>query len=273
MSLQDILIITSSQNEKIKQLLKLKKSRERKKTKTFLIEGYREILRALEGKIEIDSLYFSKELFLKNVNEKSLIFAAKKTGAKLFQIPAHLFTKMSYRDRPDGLLALGKEPHLGLDNLPKKKAPFLLVAESIEKPGNLGTILRTADAVGVDGVIVSDPCTDLYNPNTIRSSVGSLFTQMVIEGTKEEVNSYLEKHQIRKIAASPDAKTLFTEMDFQKPTAIFVGSEQYGLTEKTLDLADEKVRIPMYGKADSLNVAQATTLLLYEVVRQRHSLS
>lgn len=180
-----------------------------------------------------------------------------------------VFAKISYRDRPDGLLAIAPQVHRKLSDLRLKKNPFLVVAESIEKPGNLGTILRSCDAAGVDAVIVCDPTTDIHNPNVVRSSVGTLFTLPVLEASGEETLSFLKKHGIAIVAATPHAKVEFTQVDLTVPLAIVVGTEQYGLSEHWMKQSDLAVKIPMLGVADSLNVASATTLLLYEVLRQR----
>lgn len=153
--------------------------------------------------------------------------------------------------------------------LATKKDPFLIVAEAIEKPGNLGTILRSADAAGVDGVIVCDRCTDIYNPNVVRASVGTLFTIPVVEATSVETLMWLQQRKIKILAATPSAEVEFTDADLNGGIAIAVGTEQIGLTEVWMRAADLKVRIQMHGVADSLNVATATTLLLYEAVRQR----
>jgi TrmH family RNA methyltransferase len=159
---------------------------------------------------------------------------------------------------------------LSLNQLPLNKDPFILIAEGIEKPGNLGSILRSADAAGVDAVIVCDRCTDIYNPNVIRSSVGTLFTLPVIEADSKETHLWLKKQNIKIAAATPAAKIEFTQAQFKGPIAIVVGTEQLGLTKFWMNSADIQVRIPMNGVADSLNVAAATTLLLYEVLRQRN---
>ncbi len=266
-------MITSSKNLRIKQIHKLKKPRERKRSRRFLIEGYREILRAKQGGIFIEELYISEELFIQKKNEYSLIDSLVEKGALLFSLDAPLFSTLSFRDRPDGLLAIAKQKQDQLEEIMWEEDPFLVVAETIEKPGNLGTILRSADAAGVDGVIVADPCTDIHNPNVIRSSVGSIFTQKVVEVDREAAFEFLDKKKIRKVAATPHASQTFTDADLTGPIAILVGSEQYGLSDESLHAADLSVRIPMLGCADSLNVAQATTLLLYEVLRQRHTTS
>ena len=261
-------ILTSAQNPKIKELTRLKERRERDATGLFLIEGYREIQRAALGGIEFDSLFICKELFLGS-NEPQLI---EEVATTTFALPPHLFEKISYRDRPDGLIAIARQMKKKLSDLPLKKSPLYIVAEAIEKPGNLGTILRSADGVGADGVIVCDRCTDIYNPNVVRASVGTLFTLPVVEAEGSETLQWLKQRNIQIVAATPSAELEYTAADLVGPIAIAVGTEQLGLSKKWLDLADISVRIPMLGTADSLNVATATTLILYEVLRQRRLL-
>jgi TrmH family RNA methyltransferase len=257
--------ITSLQNERVKACVRLRDRRERDEKELFLIEGYRELKRALDAGRKLEELYICPPLFLGD-NEEALIKQAK---IQPFICTKEVFAKISYRDRPDGLLAVARQHHLTLSQLPLKKNPFLLIAESIEKPGNLGTILRSCDAAGVDAVIVCDATTDIHNPNVVRASTGTLFTVPVIEASTEETLRFCQEHKISIVAATPHAKLEFTQADFQIPLAIAVGTEQYGLSENWMKQADIKVKIPMLGVADSLNVAQATTLVLYEVVRQR----
>lgn len=259
-------LITSLQNPKVKDLVKLRDRRSRDETGLFLIEGFRELSRALDAGREIQSLFYCPELFLGS-NEEKLKKQCK--AALHFHCTESVFRKISYRDRPDGLLAVAPQVHLTLEDLPKTKNPFFLICESIEKPGNLGTILRSSDAAGIDAVIVSDPTTDIHNPNVVRSSVGTLFTLPVIEAKSIDTIRYLKEKGISIVAATPHAKEEFTHQDLSGPCAIVVGTEQYGLSEEWLKAADLPVRIPMFGVADSLNVASATTLLLYEVLRQR----
>lgn len=259
--------IVSLQNPKVKEVVKLRDRRHRDETGLFLIEGFRELKRAIDAGREVEQLFFCPELFLGS-NEDALM---KKSKAELIECSPEVFAKMSYRDRPDGLLAVAPQKHLGLADLKLSKKPFFLIAEGIEKPGNLGTILRSADAAGVDAVIVCDRTTDIHNPNVVRSSVGTLFTVPVLEASTEEVMAFLKKHKIAMVAATPHAKLEFTQADFNVPLAILVGTEQYGLSDIWMQSAEIAVRIPMLGIADSLNVASATTLLLYEVIRQRRS--
>ena len=258
--------ITSPQNPKIKQLVRLKDRKERDETGFFLIEGYREIKRALQGGVHFESLFICKDLFLGS-NEPLLI---EQIGVETLTLPEHLFEKISYRDRPDGLIAVAHQMQKSLKDLrPKNKIPLYVVAESIEKPGNLGTILRSSDAVGADGVIVCDKCTDIYNPNVVRASVGTLFTLPVVEAKGADAYIWLKEHKVSVVAATPSATVEFTEARLNGPVAIVVGTEQLGLSDLWMEAADIHVKIPMRGVADSLNVAMATTLLLYESLRQR----
>ena len=263
------MIITSLTNPKIKQVVKLRDRRFRDNADLFLIEGYRELLRAVDSNLEIQELFICREFFL-GENEDSLIQKAISCGAEVYECQKNVFQKISYRDRPDGLLAVAPQRHYSLDVLSKKENPFIVVAEAIEKPGNLGTILRSADAVGVDGVIVCDRCTDIHNPNVVRASVGTLFTVPVVEISSSDTLEWLQKNNIMTVAATPSAKEMYTEVDLKGPVALVVGTEQYGLSELWMEHSNCKVKIPMLGEADSLNVAMATTLLLYEVLRQRN---
>lgn len=185
-------VITSLQNPKVKQLVKLKDRRARDETGLFLIEGYRELKRASDAGVKIEDCYTCPELFL-GENEPALIQQIRNNGAEVVPCAPHVFEKFSYRDRPDGLLGVAVQMKKRLVDLSIKKNPFFIVAEAIEKPGNLGTILRSSDAVGIDGVIVCDRCTDIYNPNVVRASVGTLFTVPVVESESEETLEWLKK--------------------------------------------------------------------------------
>lgn len=268
----DPLLLSSVQNPRIKEVIHLKERRERDKTGLFIIEGYRELLRAVDANVPINQLFFCEELFLGS-NEGALIARLRMRGAQLFACTETVFRKLSYRDRPDGLVAIAPQQHRTLQDLQGQlsevTSPFLVVAEAIEKPGNLGTILRSSDAVGVDALIVCDRCTDTHNPNVVRASVGTLFTVPVIESEGQATLQWLKERNIAILAATPSAELEFTEVDMTKPLAIVVGTEQLGLSELWMKNATIQVRIPMQGVADSLNVAMATTLLLYEALRQR----
>lgn len=264
------LTITSAANPRIKQVIALRDRRDRDATGRFLIEGYREISRAVAGKTAIEQLFFCPELFL-GANEPALLETASSQGAALIQTTASLFSKISYRDRPDGLLAVATKMNLALDAVPLSATPLIVIAEAIEKPGNLGTIIRSSDAAGVDLVIVANGCTDIYNPNVVRASVGTLFTIPVVETSNEEALSFCTRHHLSLLAATPEGAALYTDVPMTGPLAIVVGTEQLGLTPFWKRACQTLVRIPMHGAADSLNVAMATTLFLFEAVRQRHA--
>ena len=266
--------LSSIQNPHIKEILHLRDRHTRDQTGLFLIEGYREILRATDASWNLNELLICPDFFLGN-NEPALIERITSKGVPLITADKKVFQKISYRDRPDGLLAIAKQKKENLLHWPvpsdKSTLPFYVIAEAIEKPGNLGTILRSSDAAGVTGLIVCDRCTDIYNPNVVRASVGTLFTVPTIEAKGEETLQWLKAHGIAILAATPHAKSSFTEVNLNQPLAIAVGTEQLGLSKRWMEEADLQVRIPMHGIADSLNVAMATTLLLYEVSRQRAS--
>ena len=260
--------ISSLQNPRVKQLVKLRDRRPRDEAGVFLVEGFREIRRALEKSVRLDELYFSPEWFL-GENEPALLAQAEAAGAKLFELSKEAFAKVAYRERPDGLLAVAPQWKKTLGELSLPVAPFLLVVEAIEKPGNLGTILRSADAAGCHAVIVCDPVTDIFNPNVVRASTGVLFSVPLVVDESARVLAWLREKRIRTIATTPAAETLYTAADLRGSLAVVMGSEQYGLSEFWLKNADLPVRIPMAGQADSLNVAMATIITLFEAVRQR----
>jgi TrmH family RNA methyltransferase len=261
-------IITSLKNPRLKRLVRLRERRQRDEERAFLVEGYREVRRALERKVALDELYYCPDWFL-GENEPALIGEAGASGAKLFEVSKDAFAKVAYRERPDGILAVAPQWRRTLADLALPGEPFVLVVEAIEKPGNLGTILRSADAAGCDAVVVCDPVTDLFNPNVVRASTGVLFSvPCVVEGN-EAVLAWLKGRGIRVVATTPSATKAYTDSSLRGPLAIVMGSEQYGLSGFWLENSDESVRIPMAGHADSLNVAMAALITLFEAVRQR----
>jgi TrmH family RNA methyltransferase len=262
-------VLTSVQNPIVKQVSKWRDRRDRDLAQKVLIEGYRALVRAMSGDYPVEELYVCPEWF-QGENEEALISSLCARGARLYRVSKEAFVKMAYRDRPEGLLGVGPQHHRGLDELPVYDRPmFYLVAEQIEKPGNLGAMLRSADAAGVDALILCDPKTDLYNPNVVRASTGTLFTLPVVETNSADALAWLKKHGVAILSATPHTDKLFTDVDMTCSTAIVVGAEQYGLSDLWLASCDVQVRLPMMGSADSLNVATATTILLYEVLRQR----
>ncbi len=260
--------ITSLQNPRVKRLVRLRERRARDEEGRFLVEGYREVRRALEKGVRPEEVYFSPDWFLGS-NEPALLEQARQAGAQLFELSKEAFAKVAYRERPDGLLAVAPQWKRTLDELALGAAPFLLVCESIEKPGNLGTILRSADAAGCDALILCDAVTDLFNPNVVRASTGVIFSVPVVVSDTATVHAWLKAKGIRTAATTPHTDNLYTRTDLRGPLAVVMGSEQYGLSEFWMKEADVLVRIPMAGQADSLNVAMATIITLFEAVRQR----
>ncbi len=262
------LCITSLQNPKVKQAVKLRRRSGRDAAGTLLIEGYRELKRAVANGVRPHTLFYCDTCF-QGGNEPVLIEECRAAGAECFACTPAVFAKMAYRDRPEGLLALAAYAPLTLSTLTVPAHPLLLVVEQIEKPGNLGTMLRSADAAGVDAVIVCDRCTDCLNPNVVRASIGTLFALPVVEAASRDVQAWLTAYDIQVVAATPHTTRNYTEVDYTRGTAVLVGAEQYGLSSFWLETAQQQVRIPMRGQCDSLNVAAAATILLYEAVRQR----
>ena len=265
----EFLKISSFQNPSVKHAVKLRERRDREKEQLTLLEGYRELTRGQEYGMKIVECFFSPEQFL-GENEYPLLESLAQNGVKVMQVTPQILTKLAYRDRPEGLIAIAKMKRHTLEDMPIVKNGLYLVAEAIEKPGNLGSMLRSADAAGVDGLIICDKCTDIYNPNVIRASTGALFSVPLAEATSEEAMAWLRKNNIKTLAATPHTDKKYTDVDLTQAVAIVVGREQTGLTDFWLNDSDLKVVIPMLGKIDSLNVATATTILLYEAARQRN---
>lgn len=261
-------LITSLQNPRVKQIVALRDRRDRKRSGLMRVEGFEELSLALASGARPRDLFFCPALF-RHTEQQSLLDLAQAAGGELIEVSEPVFQKMAYREGPDGWLATFPTIERTLDDLHLEPNPFLLVAESIEKPGNLGAMLRTADAAGVDAVIASAPLTDWGNPNIIRSSKGAVFSVPVADASNAETIAWLHEHGIQIVAATPQATLRHDQADLSGPLAIAVGSEKYGLSDTWLEAADVAVRIPMVGRVNSLNVATAAALLIYEAVRQR----
>lgn len=260
--------ISSLQNPRVKRVVKLRQRSHRDELGVMIIEGFREIKRAVANSHFPNELFTCPALF-QGENEPALIVDCRNAGAEIIECTDPVFRKMAYRDRPEGLLALAPQVAARLDDVNLPDNPLIVVAEAIEKPGNLGSILRSADAAGANAVLVCDRCTDINNPNVVRASIGTLFSLPVVETSTDEAVTWLKDHRVRAVAATPHAERLYTDTDLTCGTAIVLGTEQYGLSEAWLAAADTKIRIPMLGQSDSLNVAAAATILLYEALRQR----
>jgi len=253
--------ITSSQNPKIKHIVKLREDkRQRQHDGLMLVEGYDELNFALASGLQPQSLLTAPDLATQTID-------ISKT--ELLTVSRSVFEKISYRDNPDGWLGIFPIPKVSIEGIKLSTTPLVIVAESIEKPGNLGAILRTADAAHVDAVIVCDPLVDIWNPNVVRASRGTLFSVPTVEAENSAVLEWLRAKKIQVLAASPSADVLYTEARFDQPAAIAVGTEDKGLTDFWMSHADIKVKIPMMGKVNSLNVSIATALITYEAIRQR----
>ena len=262
--------ITSPQNPLIKQMVLLQeKSRERKKQGLFIVEGQREIGLALKGGYQIQSLLYCPEIIL----EKAADSYSLDTTNEHIEISLEIYTKLAYRSTTEGILALVKAKDLSMENLNlTTKNSLILVAEAPEKPGNIGALLRTADAAKVDAVLIANPKTDIYNPNIVRNSVGCLFTNKVAFGSTTEIITYLKSKDIAIYSAALQASVPYHSCNYKDATAIVVGTEDIGLSQEWLDNSDQNIIIPMQGEIDSLNVSVAAGILIFEAKRQRNFL-
>jgi len=264
--------ITSLQNERVKRIVKLqRKGSFRRSEGLTVIDGEREVTRALENGWQ------PTELWANNPDEPLLTMLG--AGVACFHASEEVFEKITYRDNPTGVLAVGPLISRSLEELELSDNPLILVAEGVEKPGNLGALLRSADGAGADAVIVCNPATDLNNPNVIRNSIGTLFYLPVVESTSEETIVFLQEKGIPVLSAVPDAEVVYTDCDMTGPLAIAVGAEDEGLSSRWRVRQSSKsdsgkkieVKIPMLGKNDSLNVSVSAAIMLFEAARQRKS--
>ncbi|MCX7550009.1 TrmH family RNA methyltransferase [Xanthomarina sp. F2636L] len=262
-------VIASTQNPYLKSLLKLKeKSRERKASGLFLIEGIREISLAIKGNYFIDTLLFYPEL-LSETQTKELT----NSQTNIIEISKDVYQKLAHRETTEGVIAVTKTKEFVLKNLEfKTKNPLILVAEAPEKPGNIGALLRTADAANVDAVIIANPKTDLYNPNIIRSSVGCVFTNQIATGSTKEIIQFLKENNFFIYCAALQASKDYHTQDYTKATALVVGTEATGLSDEWLNNSTQNIIIPMQGEIDSMNVSVAAGILIFEAKRQRNFL-
>ena len=253
--------ITSIQNPKIKLLVALQqKSSERRKAGLFVVEGQQELQHCMDAGYEIDTVFFCPELG-----------AEAPDGVRSFAVTRAIYEKIAYRGSTEGMIAEVRTKILHLADLNLPDQPLIVILESIEKPGNLGAVLRSADASNVDAVIVCDPLTDLYNPNLIRSSVGAAFTVPCVACSSQECISFLKQRNIKILTAQLQDSHLYYDTDMTCGTAIVMGTEHDGLTDQWRKAADAHIRIPMLGKIDSLNVSVSAAILMFEAVRQRQN--
>lgn len=260
-------IITSLQNPLIKNVLVLgEKPRARKEQNRIVIEGLREIRLAIMSGFKITDLFYAPEF----VSADDLIsLAPADNRIELIEVSADVFNRMAYRKDTGGLIAIAEPKRLIFSDLRLGSRPLLLVLETVEKPGNLGALLRTADAANLDAVIICDPQTDIYNPNAIRSSIGCIFTMPVVTSTSEEAIAWMRGMGIKMFGTALTATHYYHKSDFDQPAAIIMGSEANGLSDIWLEGADDLIKIPMMGKIDSMNVSASAAIVIFEALRQR----
>ncbi len=265
--------ITSLQNPRVKEAVKLRDRKGREQQGRILIEGVREIGRALQAGVEITEAFFCESLCTDPSAAELLSQLRQRKKIFLLSVSEQVMAKLSFGDRAEGLIAIARPPQRSLDELAaalKKKAPPLFaVVEGVEKPGNLGAILRTADAAGVSGLIVADGGTDLFNPNAIRASLGAIFTVPVCAATSEQTVAWLRKQKLRIFATMVEAAVSYSEADFTRPAAIVFGSEARGLSPLWTGSEITPISLPMLGSVDSLNLSATAAILCYEALRQR----
>jgi TrmH family RNA methyltransferase len=264
--------ISSPQNPKVKKLLALQqKSSERRAEGLFVVEGRREIEHCIEAGYEIDTVFVCPGIAGKTPDQvgAGAVMPGCDRASKVFEVSPAVYEKIAYRAGTEGVIAEVKARSTRLEDLDLPSDPLVMVLESVEKPGNLGAVLRSADACGADAVIVCDPLTDLWNPNLIRSSIGAIFTVPTVACSSAECIDFLKAKGIRIFTAQLQDSELYYDTDFRGPSAIVMGTESTGLTDIWRKAADAHIRIPMLGRLDSLNVSVSAAILLYEAVRQR----
>ena len=265
-------MLTSLRNVRVKDVVRLRNRRHRERERRFVIEGKRELAAAAAAHFPLQTLFYCEEL-LADDSDRALIGELAGGGAECETASRAVFEKMSYRRTPDGLIAVAAVPSIGLEALPAPPADSLwLIAAAIEKPGNLGAMLRSADAAGATGVLIADAATDVFNPNVVRASVGTLFSVSIAAASADALRAWLAEHHIRVLAASAEAATEYTTVDLRGSVAVAVGAESAGLSAAWLE-GFETMRIPMLGRADSINAAMAAAILLFEARRQRYAAS
>ena len=262
--------ITSLANPRVKAAVRLRERREREATGLTIVDGAREILRALDAGVRVETAFIAPDLIRTDDAEA----VARRLGRHpaTIEVAAAVLEKIAFGDRSDGVVVVVVAPlDRELDELELPENPLIVIVERVEKPGNLGAMLRTADAAGVDDVVAADPVTDWGNPNVVRSSKGTVFSVPVAAAGTQEVLDWLRGNGIRLVATTPDTDTAHTDVDYRGSVAVAVGTEKEGLTDVVLGAADERVRIPMVGRVNSLNAATAAAVVVYEAVRQRSS--
>ncbi len=263
------LSVTSASNPRLRAVAALRRRRVREEEGLTAVDGYEELELALDAGVVPQVVLHCPELMLDPARQSALVARARALGAGTIRCGRAAFEKVAYREGPDGFLAVLPVPGVALSELVVPPDPLVVVCEGLEKPGNLGAVLRTADAAGVAAVLAADPTTDWGNPNVVRASKGTVFTVPVAAASTAEVLAWLAQHGIRLVATTPDTDALHTDVDYRGAVALAVGAEKHGLTASVLSAADERVRIPMAGRVNSLNASTAAAVVVYEAVRQR----
>jgi len=261
-------LITSPQNPRVKEAVRLRDRRHREKQGRILIDGARELLRAINAGVPMLEVFVCEAL-CKSDEAGRLLDKLNQCDGEILQVSEPVFEKLAFGHRVEGVLAVAEMPHPTLDAIVLPKNPLVAVLEGVEKPGNVGAVLRSADATGVSAVIVADARTDLYNPNAIRASLGTIFTMPICEATSGDVLAWLRQRNFKIVAARVDGSVPYTKVDLCGPTAIVLGSEAEGLSQNWIGDDIQAIRLPMHGVADSLNVSVTAAVLFYEVLRQR----
>ena len=263
-----LLTLNSQQNPRVKHLMLLQqKSQQRRSEGLFVVEGHREVAHCIQADFQVDSLFVCPELL--HETESDIVAYVDSRSLPIYALPPSLYAKVAYRGSTEGIIAVVHERNLHLSDLQLSASPLIMVLESVEKPGNLGAVLRSADAAGADAVVVCDPLTDLYNPNLIRSSLGAIFTVPTVACTSQECISFLQERHINILTAQLQDSLPYYNTDMHRPTALVMGTESTGLTQQWRTAATAHIRIPMLGHLDSLNVSVSAAILLFEAVRQR----
>jgi len=260
-------MITSPTTPKIKNVVRLRQRKHRQEEGLSLIDGVREFLAAVSVGIEFSQIFVCRELLEKRGGETE-VEKGLSSAAEVIEVDRSVFQKIAFGEREEGIVAVFIPPKKKLDQITLRSG-LLVVLENIEKPGNIGAVLRSCDAVGADALLIADETTEVFNPNAVRASTGSIFSVPVVQAPSSEILDFLKASDIRILAAAPQADKLYTEVDFCAPSAVVLGSEKDGLKDFWIQKADEKIRIPMKGKMDSLNISVSTAVLLYEALRQR----
>lgn len=263
--------ITSLQNQRIKDAAKLRDARERRKQRRVIIDGAREIGRAIDSGIELIEAFVCEPLG-QTAEGRELLNRLETLPVRQSRVTPAVFEKLAYGKRTEGIVAIAATPERSLADLSLPTNPLIAVLEGVEKPGNVGAVLRSADAAGVSALIAADGATDLYNPNAIRASLGAIFTVPVCAAPAAEVRRWLVERRIQIFAARVDGDTLYSAADFTRPAAIALGSEAKGLSAAWRGEGVTTIRLPMRGTVDSLNVSAAAAVLLYEALRQREAI-